>query len=133
MNKCRFLRFRSKKGVIYRVCLKKGVKGQKNENFCYMCEFVELKKPKSIKKVAKKREFVTKETYEYVFNRDGGRCKLCGKSQDLHLHHINGRGKDKTNNVNNCVMLCQHCHLDVVHKNNKYYRPYLNELINKEE
>ena len=128
-NKCLYLRIRTHKGIKYQVCIKSGLKGQINENLCYMCKFKEIKKPKPIKKVSKKREFVTERTYNYVFKRDGGKCKLCGTTKDLHLHHINGRGKDKTNNIDNCIMLCSHCHLEVAHKNNKYYRPYLNELI----
>ena len=133
MNKCLFLRYRSKKGVIYQVCTKKGIEGHKNENLCYMCELKEYKKQKPIKKVSKHKESVTERTYNHVFKRDGGKCRLCGTTKDLHLHHINGRGKDKTNNIDNCIMLCSHCHLEVVHKNNKYYRPYLNELIRGEK
>ena len=128
-NKCLYLRIRTKKGIKYQVCTKSGLKGKINENLCYMCEFRELKKPKPIKKVSKHKESVTERTYNYVFKRDSGKCRLCGTTKDLHLHHINGRGKDKTNNIDNCIMLCSHCHLEIVHKNNKYYRPYLNKLI----
>ena len=42
---------------------------------------------------------------------------------------LNGRGKNKTNNVDNCIMLCDNCHDNVVHKNQKKYRPILNEMI----
>lgn len=87
---------------------------------------------KPIKKVSSKRIFVTKETYNKVLERDKGKCRLCGTSKDLHLHHINGRGKNLTNNINNCIMLCQHCHLEVVHKNQKEYRPILKEMIKNE-
>ena len=128
-NKCLYLRIRSKKHIKYQVCLKRRSEGQINDNLCYMCEDRELKKIKTIKKVSKKREFVTHDTYQQTFLRDGGKCKLCGSKDDLHLHHINGRGIDKTNNVDNCIILCSSCHLDKVHKNNKYYRAYLNELI----
>lgn len=133
MNKCRYLRVRHKKGILYQVCLKKRLEGHINENLCYMCDDKEYKKTKSIKKVSKSREFVTHDTYQQTYLRDKGKCRLCGSKDDLHLHHINGRGKDKTNNVDNCVILCKKCHLDKVHKNNKYYRPYLNELIRGEK
>lgn len=129
INKCLNLRIRTSKGIKHQVCLKSGLKWQINENLCYMCEFKEYKKVKTIKKVSKKREFVTDETYKKVFLRDKGKCKLCNTTDNLHLHHINGRGKDKTNNVDNCIMLCENCHLNIVHKNNKYYRQYLNNLI----
>lgn len=79
-----------------------------------------------------KTETVTEATYNAVYERDKGRCRLCGKSQYLQLHHINGRGKDLTNNIDNCIMLCSYCHLDIVHKENKKYRKILNKIIKGE-
>ena len=43
---------------------------------------------KPIKKVSNKRITVTEETYNKVMKRDKGRCRLCGTSLNLHLHHI---------------------------------------------
>lgn len=83
-------------------------------------------------KVKKHRtEKVTNKTYYAVFNRDNGTCQLCGVKVGLELHHIYGRGKDITNNINNCIMLCHHCHQEVVHQNNKKYRPILKEIVKK--
>ena len=96
---------------------------------CKNCLNRNLVANKSINKVSKNRVFVKKEIYEQVYERDKGKCRLCGINKDLHLHHINGRGKDLTNNINNCIMLCRHCHLEVVHKNQKKYRPILKEMI----
>ena len=76
-------------------------------------------------------EHVTTETYQTVHDRDKGRCQLCNVNKNIHLHHIHGRGKDLTNNVNNCILLCQHCHLEIVHKNLKKYRPILDEIVQK--
>lgn len=84
-----------------------------------------------LRPVSKHREFVKKETYISVLERDK-KCRLCGKTSNLQLHHIDGRGKNKTNNINNCIMLCSYCHLDVVHKNQKKYRPILKEMIENE-
>ena len=81
------------------------------------------------KKKKHQRETVSDATYKAVYERDKGRCRLCGKSQYLQLHHINGRGKDLTNKIDNCIMLCGHCHLEVVHKENGKYRKILNEII----
>lgn len=100
---------------------------------CKNCLEFNLKRNKPIKKISKKRITVSKETYNKVLKRDKEKCRLCGTSLNLHLHHINGRGKDLTNNINNCIMLCQHCHLEVVHKNQKKYRPILLQIINKED
>lgn len=88
-----------------------------------------LKRVKApLNKISKKREFVTKDTYNTTMLKCNNQCVLCGTTQQLQLHHIFGRGKDKTNNIDNCIMLCMNCHLNIVHKNNKYYREYLNNL-----
>jgi 5-methylcytosine-specific restriction endonuclease McrA len=100
---------------------------------CKNCLEFDLKRNKPIKKISKKRITVSKETYNKVLKRDKEKCRLCGTNKNLHLHHINGRGKDLTNNINNCIMLCQHCHLEIVHKNQKKYRPILLQIINKED
>ena len=142
---CINLRIRSKKGnkVVYCTLLKKEI----TFDMCSHCENKEYKKqkctvkPKTLCKirtkkrinpVSKKREFVSKETYNIVFDRCGGKCAICGSYSDLHLHHIEGRGKGKTDNPNNCVILCRTCHLDKVHMNNKYWRKKLKEMIDNE-
>lgn len=88
-----------------------------------------LRRNKPIRKVNKHKIKVSEETYKKVYERDKGICQLCGSSQNLHLHHILGRGKDLTDNPDNCIMLCQNCHLEVVHKNQKKYRPILLEKV----
>lgn len=98
---------------------------------CQNCSDFNFVRNKPIKKASKKRIFVKKEIYDKVFKRDKGKCRLCGTSLNLHLHHINGRGKDLTNDINNCIILCQHCHLEIVHRNQKKYRPILLELIER--
>lgn len=98
---------------------------------CKKCLKFEPRVNKPIKKVSNKRITVTEETYNKVMQRDNYKCRLCGTSLNLHLHHIDGRGKDLTNNIDNCIILCENCHLNVVHKNQKKYRPILKEMINK--
>ena len=133
MNKCQYLRFRHKKDILYQVCLKKRLEGHINENLCYMCDDKEYKKVKSIKKVSPTRIFVTNETYETVYLRDKGKCRLCGNDKGLHLHHIIYRSQNKhlINDVDNCIMLCVKCHL-LVHSNKKKYQPILMEMIHNE-
>ena len=72
-----------------------------------------------------KRETVTDRTYYKVWNLCNGTCQLCGTKQSLELHHIRGRGKGLTNDYRNCIMLCSRCHKEIVHQNNKKYRPIL--------
>ena len=85
---------------------------------------------KFAKEPKKKHERLTvsEETYQKVFEACKGRCVICQSTLSLELHHICGRGKDLTDNPDNCVMLCQNCHQNVVHKNNKKYRVILQEL-----
>lgn len=99
---------------------------------CKSCSELNLVRNRGINKVGKNREFVTQETYDQVFKRDNGVCRLCGTSKYLQLHHINGRGKNLTNNINNCIMLCQNCHINIVHKNNKKYRKILQGMIDND-
>jgi len=85
-----------------------------------------LEKPKKKKK---QRIVVLDETYKAVFERDKGCCVLCGNSYGIQLHHIVSRLGDNINDINNCCMLCQNCHHNVVHRNLKKYRPILKEYI----
>ncbi len=99
---------------------------------CKDCPFKEYKQRsyKPIKQVSKKRVFVKKETYNTVYERDGGLCRLCGINYNLHLHHIYYRSKrkDLINDVNNCIMLCSNCHCKV-HSNKKKWQPILLKKI----
>ena len=88
------------------------------------------KSDKPINKKSKNKEEVTPATYKAVLERDK-QCRLkdINCKGKLDLHHINSRGKGRTNNIDNCCMLCEYHHLEIVHKNNKKYRPLLNEMI----
>lgn len=97
---------------------------------CKNCSAFILVKNKPIKKVSNKRIFVKQETYQNVFERDKGKCRLCGTSLNLHLHHIIYRSENKNliNDINNCIMLCEKCH-KLVHNNKHYWQPILKEVI----
>lgn len=101
--------------------------------FCNCCTDFEPKQSKQIKKVSKNKQSVTDEVYDYVIKRDGYKCVLCDSTKYLQLHHIDGRSKLLTNDVKNCVMLCRNCHINVVHKNQKKYRPILKNYIRRIE
>ena len=99
---------------------------------CKNCSKLILKRNKPIKKVSANRVFVSQGTYNQVFNRDKGKCRLCG-SNNIQLHHIIYRSEDKSkiNDIDNCIMLCFKCH-ELVHSNKHYWQPKLQELIRKE-
>lgn len=132
MNKCIYKRYRTLKGYMYTYCTLKHLEGTLKCEICHSCDEVEYKKINKIKKVSKTRVFVSKDTYNSVYNRDKGKCRLCNAS-DIQLHHIIYRSRDKTriNDISNCIMLCGDCHR-LVHSNKDKWQPILLEM-NKNE
>jgi len=52
-----------------------------------------------------------------VLERDGRRCQICGKSENLHVHHIQALGmggSEERDVAENMITLCAECH-DKVH------------------
>ena len=133
-NKCQYLRIRTKNYTKYTYCTH--FKAPTSTNECSVCELYSrkqtfVKTPKKVlktgirKKPHKRAEQVNSDTYDFVYNRDKGRCVIYGSNEMIQLHHINGRGKNKTNNIDYCVMLCRNCHFDKVHQKNKFYKQIL--------
>ena len=122
-------RSRQKKIVFYCKEYKRYIDYQLDCKNCLKLNFV---RNKGIKKVSKKRIFVTKETYNKVYDRDKGKCRLKDFScnGELELHHIRYRSeaKDLINEPTNCIMLCVKHHKEV-HSNKKYWQPKLKEMI----
>ena len=75
-----------------------------------------------------KRYKTSKDTYDRVFEACQGMCVLCNTTQNLELHHVDGRGRYLTDDYRNGVMLCHNCHHNIVHANLKKYRPILKEI-----
>lgn len=132
-NKCVNLRYRKRKGVIYAFCIRKKAEIEQKE--CFGCLYREYRNvPKKclktrIKPISKKRICVSKKTYNEVYKRDGGVCRLCGRN-DIQLHHIIYRSESKAliDEPSNCIMLCLSCHR-LVHSNKKKYQPELKKLV----
>jgi 5-methylcytosine-specific restriction endonuclease McrA len=55
---------------------------------------------------------------DQVLKRDGWRCQLCGKPSNLHVHHINSRGRLGDDTMRNLITLCANCH-ENVHRRTK--------------
>lgn len=51
----------------------------------------------------------------YIIERDDRRCKLCGTSDQLHVHHIETRGSGGTDEYLNLITLCGNCHRTKAH------------------
>ena len=54
------------------------------------------------------------ESYEKlrqaVLRRDGWRCQQCGRTTNLHVHHILFRGRLGSDSMENLITLCALCH-----------------------
>ena len=133
MNYCINLKLRSKKGVKYFYCVRKRAVVERNN--CFSCLNREMKKVSKIavktrlKPISKKRVCVSKKTYDEVYKRDNGICRMCGKS-NIELHHIKYRSEAKhlIDEPSNCIMLCSEHH-KLVHSNKKKYQPMLLEIM----
>lgn len=80
----------------------------------------------------KKKQKVSKSTYDEVLKTCNYKCGLCKAKDNLELHHIEYRSEDKEkiDDPKNCIMLCHSefsknkCHKKV-HNNKKYWQPRL--------
>jgi 5-methylcytosine-specific restriction endonuclease McrA len=50
------------------------------------------------------------ELRERVLRRDGWRCQSCGSMTNLEVHHQQFRSHSGSDEENNLVTLCSHCH-----------------------
>lgn len=95
---------------------------------CKNCSDFNMKLMSPIRKVSKKKEKVTEDTYKKVFERDKGKCRLkdCSCNGGLELHHIIYRSENKNliNEPSNCIMLCN-AHHRLVHSNKHLWQPIL--------
>jgi len=102
------------------------------------CMFAKAPKKSKSKKSTNtpkaKPESFSEETRDWIWERDKGRCRLCGGMEGLAVHHVIYRSvasnKPYQNESSNGVLLCnQPCHLTIIHGNKKYYAPILLGLI----
>lgn len=56
-----------------------------------------------------KRERIAQDVMDKVWNRDGGKCVLCGKSEKLEFDHIIPFSKGGSNTFRNLQLLCENC------------------------
>lgn len=74
-------------------------------------------------KSLRKRKLYTFEFYMnrcYAFNRDKGKCKICGdylQANKVETHHIDySLPNEKINKINNLATLCPICHENIHRK-----------------
>ena len=119
-NKCRYLRIRAKKGIKYQMCIKRGLKGQLNDNLCYMCDFKEIKKPKPMKKITQKQKKLEQNRYSILTNNlDYCFVKGCRNKAD-DVHEVYAGAKRKISMKNGfCIPLCRKHHSEIQNDESK--------------
>ena len=48
-----------------------------------------------------------------VLDRDGYRCRLCGRAGRFEIHHLTPVAAGGGNELENLATLCRHCHLEI--------------------
>lgn len=64
-----------------------------------------------------------KKTYERVVEEQPY-CQICGRTYNLHIHHIIYRSQLGNNDIRNLIRLCADCHRRV-HSNKKVWQKKL--------
>jgi 5-methylcytosine-specific restriction endonuclease McrA len=50
------------------------------------------------------------ELHRQVLKRDGWRCQMCGRMQNLQVHHLKLRSHSGSDVEQNLITLCAECH-----------------------
>ncbi|HZG16931.1 MAG TPA: HNH endonuclease [Candidatus Bathyarchaeia archaeon] len=97
-----------------------------------MFSFNPAPKPNHKRRIPKRRERgrIKPETYAKVFERDKGKCVLCGRIDGLEAHHVIYRSQLGKGTEDNIVMLCFQCH-HRAHTEPKKYKPKLFDYLKK--
>lgn len=97
---------------------------------------IKKRQQEKLDKINKLSDFKSKEYSEYfdkafkrrIIKRDGNKCQLCPRTDDLTVHHIDYNKKNTSDE--NCITLCRGCNSRVNEKSKrKYYQEYFRKLI----
>jgi hypothetical protein len=55
--------------------------------------------------------YISPATRRLVWRRDGGRCRHCGSSRELHFDHVVPRSLGGAGSASNVELLCRRCNL----------------------
>ncbi len=59
-----------------------------------------------------------------ALQRDGGRCRLCGATESLSIHHVRPRSLGGSDQVENLATVCLACH-EAMHQRTQYLAAWL--------
>jgi 5-methylcytosine-specific restriction endonuclease McrA len=78
---------------------------------CTYCSKSIVVKPDDVKRraVSINREPIPKEVQREVWQRDGGKCVICGSQERLEFDHIIPHSKGGANTARNLQLLCEEC------------------------
>ena len=79
-------------------------------------QIIGLKEPVFISYEKQDSRNFSSEVRKAVYERDGGKCRKCGSSHNIHYDHIIPHSKGGANTFENCQILCARCN---VRKSNK--------------
>lgn len=54
---------------------------------------------------------ISADTRLFVWQRDGGKCRSCGASQNLHFDHVIPRSWGGASTADNVQLLCRDCNI----------------------
>lgn len=111
--------------------------GMQKVGLGYVCDAacMELVKEKARDKRARRHKPNTYRTVppngdqrRRVRKRDGERCRWCGGTSLLAVHHVLYRSQGGPNSMDNLITLCV-THHELVHTNKRIYQPLLLEVL----
>ncbi len=51
-----------------------------------------------------------------ILKRDGWRCQMCGRMENLEIHHRKFRSQSGDDSEENLITLCSQCHAQIHHR-----------------
>jgi 5-methylcytosine-specific restriction endonuclease McrA len=75
---------------------------------------------------------VPKDVRTAVYARDRNRCRYCGTTADLHLHHIHYRSEGVDHSASNLITLCLEHH-NLVHSDKGVWQQRCMEYVSRAE
>lgn len=112
-NKCKYLRIRHKKGIVYKYCVIKKIQCPLNDNMCYSCNDKEYKEYKPMKKETSKQKKLEENRYSILTN-NLNKCYVCKIRKKDDIHEIYAGAKKQTSMKNGfCIPICRRCHNEI--------------------
>lgn len=74
------------------------------------------------------RKSLNSKLRNYIYERDGSRCRYCTGCNLLEVHHIDYRSQGGLDAKSNLILLCKECHM-LVHSSKHRFQPLLRGVI----